>query len=511
MVSHAALKTLELLRRPDSTGYNPQKMCHPDTRHILIKEIMSFISSRADQEQSNIFLLTGVAGSGKTAIAHTIAHQCVKSDPPMLAAAFFFDREVKDRNNSDLLISTIALNLSATDRAVAEAIVAAVDQDRSIVSASLERQFEELVLKPSELLANKGPMAFIIDALDESSDEGFLKVVARFSELPRNISIIVTCRDTPSILNTLNPTGNRMKVRRIDLQDAQNIADVKVFAEDRLQEVVKHSGSRRHIDARLVMKFVDRAEGLFIWTATVCDILRNVVQPLQTLEDILSHQANSPATSKMDLLYASILNDCPWDDTHFLAAYRKLISAMMVLRSPLSADAMERLLNLDSASIKSLLRPISALVTGLGPDGGPMRFAHQSFREYITTTGASDVDSRFTFAQVDLEAAEEEVGAGSLRALGSMLPGLQSQIGYVDRTDRAAHPTLSGVSLPPGFSYVSRHWQSHLASIKKPSDELFVAVLDFASKHLESWIDCSPSIGNYQTLTLLRSWSKVCR
>lgn len=233
-------------------------MCHPHTRRALVDEIMTFITCRVDQEQSNIFLLRGVAGLGKTALAHTIARQCTGSDPPMLIATFFFDREV---------------NLSATDRMVAVAIVDAIDHDRSIVSASLDHQFEELVLKSSELLSGKGALAFIIDALDESADEDFLKVVARFSELPRSISIIVTCRDTPGSLNTLDLTGNCTKVRRNNLQDAENIADVTAFAEDRLQEVV---------------------------------------------------------------------------------AYRKSTSAMMVLRSPLSAKAMEGLLSLGSASIKSL-------------------------------------------------------------------------------------------------------------------------------------------------------------
>lgn len=52
-------------------GLNSDKGCMPGTRTEIIEEVLEWIHSPEDADR-RIFLLTGVAGSGKSSIAHTL-------------------------------------------------------------------------------------------------------------------------------------------------------------------------------------------------------------------------------------------------------------------------------------------------------------------------------------------------------------------------------------------------------------------------------------------------------
>jgi polynucleotide 5'-kinase involved in rRNA processing len=54
--------------------FDPAKGCLPGTCDTIIKEIIRWVNSPNGDNTPHIFLLSGVAGSGKSAIAHTIAN-----------------------------------------------------------------------------------------------------------------------------------------------------------------------------------------------------------------------------------------------------------------------------------------------------------------------------------------------------------------------------------------------------------------------------------------------------
>ena len=54
--------------------FDPDKGCLPGTREAIIEEITQWVNSPVGDNISRIFFLSGVAGSGKSAIAHTVAH-----------------------------------------------------------------------------------------------------------------------------------------------------------------------------------------------------------------------------------------------------------------------------------------------------------------------------------------------------------------------------------------------------------------------------------------------------
>ena len=63
--------------------------CHPETRKAVQEDILSWIRTDNEDEQGwRILFITGPAGTGKTAIAGSVAETC--DDEGLLAGSFFF-------------------------------------------------------------------------------------------------------------------------------------------------------------------------------------------------------------------------------------------------------------------------------------------------------------------------------------------------------------------------------------------------------------------------------------
>jgi len=128
-------------------SWNPTLVCLPNTRVVLLEWIWKWINAAEPTGAAKIFWLCDVAGSGKSAIAHMVAQQC--HEKGMLGSSFFFDRGISGRNEPCQLFSTIAQDLAGLYPAHAEDIVVVLEEEHSISSAPLTRQFDALMLKPS--------------------------------------------------------------------------------------------------------------------------------------------------------------------------------------------------------------------------------------------------------------------------------------------------------------------------------------------------------------------------
>jgi hypothetical protein len=68
---------IDLGNMPYAKGawFDPDKRCLPGTHEHIIEEISQWINSSNEAVAHRVFFLTGVAGSGKSMIAHTIAQR----------------------------------------------------------------------------------------------------------------------------------------------------------------------------------------------------------------------------------------------------------------------------------------------------------------------------------------------------------------------------------------------------------------------------------------------------
>lgn len=358
--------TLKLLPCAEGASWSSSQACYLGTRQTILNEIADFVSSDAQPSDKRIFLLTGVTGSGKTAIAHSVARHCARQNPRTLITSFMFDREVSERNNPRKLFSTIARDLSNTVPSIKQAVIKAIKYDNSLATAPLDRQFEDLILGPSASAHLDCNMTIVIDALDEGYSEELLKILSSgFADLPSKFRVVITSRSLPKINESLF-SCDHIQVREIELRDHENVQDVEVVARERLRGIaeIRDLGEWWPTPEQIDL-FIAKAEGLFIWMATVCNHLARSVKPAKQLNTLLSDSVlpGVTLTAKMDRLYAVILAVCPWDDDDdFAPGYQSLMGAIMALKTPLSVQVLHELLQIPNTDVQTMTAVLACRV-----------------------------------------------------------------------------------------------------------------------------------------------------
>ena len=148
--------------------------CLPDTRQDLLKSITDWLTTPSPDQ--NIFWLYGLAGSGKSTIATTIAEYF--RELGRLGAFMFFDRKNPSSSEPAAVVPTLCHKLASFDPTIRAAVCAQIERDPSITEASLRVQFTKLLREPLGSLAaphTKGPVIIVLDAFDECGDSSSRK------------------------------------------------------------------------------------------------------------------------------------------------------------------------------------------------------------------------------------------------------------------------------------------------------------------------------------------------
>ena len=122
---------------PDAVydSINAVSGCMTGTRQEVIGRITEWIDGRSDQPISWLY---GAAGSGKTAIAKSVAELCAGVN--RLGASFFFIRGAGRRSRFASFIPTLAYHLSFSVPATKPYIESVLRSNHDITHRSLEHQ-----------------------------------------------------------------------------------------------------------------------------------------------------------------------------------------------------------------------------------------------------------------------------------------------------------------------------------------------------------------------------------
>src|SRR3984957_13370737 len=213
----SALNTLPFAK---GSSWNSLSVCLPGTRTALLEDIWTWIQSADDTKSAEIFLLSDLAGTGKSSIAHSVAKRCY--DAGLLASSFFFERDVAERNRPQHLFTSIARDLAPLNRAFSERINLILENDRSLAWASPSRQFDQLVLAPSLIHRFARPIVIVIDALDEGYSPELLNILCNeIPKLPGSFRIFLTSRPENHIVIALSHAAH-VHQRSIDISGDAN-------------------------------------------------------------------------------------------------------------------------------------------------------------------------------------------------------------------------------------------------------------------------------------------------
>ncbi|KIJ58845.1 hypothetical protein HYDPIDRAFT_33757 [Hydnomerulius pinastri MD-312] len=231
---------IDLNDMPYASGarYTREKGCLPGTRETFISEICDIINNPAD-DAPRVCLLTGVAGSGKSAIAHTVAR--LYDQQRRLGSSYCFDNSHAAARHPGNFFSTIARDLSDHDRQYKESLWEVVKDNRALrMSTSPVEQVEEFIVRPTERLDVIGPILVVVDALDESGDrtarKSLLSALSKQitqSKLPANLRLLITACPESDILEML--PSSQVAHKQLDEVDTTMVdADIGKFVEDSL-------------------------------------------------------------------------------------------------------------------------------------------------------------------------------------------------------------------------------------------------------------------------------------
>ncbi|KAJ7936506.1 hypothetical protein B0H13DRAFT_2442451 [Mycena leptocephala] len=157
VVSAQILDTVEKLENSDilsalgRRSYKPpaHRECLPGTRSAIMRDITERLTTPS--ETRKIVWLSGVAGSGKSTIAMSVAEYFRGLGRLGLMSA---SHAMMCGSDPTLVLHTIAFGLAKVNPTIERAICAALSRDSNLVNAPIDKQFQELLLGPLESTSN---------------------------------------------------------------------------------------------------------------------------------------------------------------------------------------------------------------------------------------------------------------------------------------------------------------------------------------------------------------------
>jgi len=360
-------------------------------------EIESWISS-TDKAVPRVFWLSGAAGKGKSAIAHTIAN--LYAERGELGSCFCFDRTLETKRRQDKIFTTIASDLADSNPIVRRALVQAVHDNNGLKHTSdLTKQWQELVLGPigTALTTVPAPVLIVIDALDESGDaksrEQILRLLAgklnasspQLTELPANLRILVTSRPLEDIQNALHTASHVRHVSMDDISPVSTEHDIQLYVSTMLAD------QPNTFDNGHFKTLAQKSDGLFEWARLVCEYIKGTnrvgMDPMERFEAVVAG-TSAKGTRLLDDMYGRILAEIMPEDEHEEAIPRfcSVMGQIIASLEPLPMDALAAIrLHISCGDaryrVDRVIRPLGSLLTGTADSHTPIRdvpFTHPS-------------------------------------------------------------------------------------------------------------------------------------
>ncbi|KAJ6543097.1 hypothetical protein B0H19DRAFT_1381043 [Mycena capillaripes] len=469
-------------------GWHDTKICLVGTRRTHIKTVVDWVHAKDIRGTKQIFFLADVVGSGKTALAHTIAEQCSYDD--VLASTFFFDAKA-GRGSPRAFVFNLARDLAHKIPQMSDKISLTLQQDPNLIlSMPVSRLFKTLIFEPLVQCDIVGPLVVVVDALNEAESAELQNILGtQIPNLPGIFRVFVTSRPERSILRGLGPN-----IIPVDLaiHESANHEDMVIYVNIKLKEIASHHCLEDWPSPQLTLQFLSRAEGLFIWVATICEYLLQASYPDRMLERLLEtmRETQLPPEKKMDALYFTLLEPCDWDDIDFVDGYSQVMGVMVIQRRPLTVGALQQLHG-PMPRVKAIVLPLASLITGSTNDYQPVQILHSSFREYITQRA---IGPRRIVAKLH----QMRLIALCLGILNTVFSGNIPGCGYLNSGESAGIPDVE-LDFTEEQWYAAEFWGAHLVQVN-PTEDVITALRQFLSLHLTTWIEVMVSKRMYKSL-----------
>ena len=460
--------------------------------------------------QTQIYVLEGLAGIGKSTVARTVAKEAHERD--WLGASFFFSRSEDDRKSAKLFFGTIAFQLSQYSQEISLRIAEALELKPDASGKHLQDQLRNLIIQPLQSCKNKSTILIVIDAFDECDKQDAQRLLSlllqEIHKVP-NLKIFFTTRPESHILNILCRHEAHHLYRLHDIENSIVEGDVRSY--------LSHGLSSQAVKTALPVlepppwtpslsdfnALVNAAGKFFIIASTAIKFLLDDIRcnPKAQMADLMRGIAvgNTGANplNTLDGVYTQILNiGIPSNSSPtILSRFHSVVGTIVLLQDPLPLQALANLLQTNIDDIKGALLHLQSIIWLSGPENTP-RIYHKSFPDFITDAQRCSNVPRF-YIPVGLH--HRCIARNCFRVMDEQLRAnicsLDFQAQYLDN-DKIQHLVVGRISSE--LQYASLHWAVHLFSAEKDND-LFTLLEKFSFTHLLQWLEVLSLIGHLET------------
>lgn len=538
LVNIGVLSQLPQAKLANYNAYRTESLhgCLEGTRTAVLSEAEKWMM-RVDPGAPSIYWLNGMAGTGKSTIARTVAGWA--DERGILGGSFFFsgtgDASLRDPT---VVFTTIVRQLASFDRSeeFKRRIVDAVTKNPNLLTATDPRvQFTGLIETPlcQASIGRRRIVVIVLDALDECEKQGASEILnalvaaATANSIPFHLKFFITSRPESHITSILTPSQPFSNVqtppavppsqplKTVVLHDVEHDivdSDIRLYLEHELDVIWRTSQTTMApVSLQELDDLVKHSGGSFIFAATCIRVIRGG-HPRAQLETLLE---SSPTLLHVDNLYAQILRtSVPSKETfnrgleEWYQQFRNAASLVIFLREDLPVDSMDRLAAPGKVHVRTALRDLHSVISI--SDSHIPRILHPSFPDFICNKKrCGDTELNLGFS-IDVPVAHGQIAKWCFQLLESVLK--ERILGGID-------PTKPNSELQPqalerlhlAELYALRHWASHLALSDRKDEGLQEALRGFTTERVLRWLEVMSVLGDLkvalQSLLDARAWA----
>lgn len=505
-------------------------LCVEGTRVDLLKKIQEWAYDRHGRRG---FWLTGLAGTGKSTIARTVAATLPGEE--FAIGSFFFRRGAGDRQSTQKFVTTIFRQLAKYDDLL-PSLSRAWTTHVGVAEKALQYQWRDLIQKPLAGI-NHRPIMLVIDAVDECGTLraaehdifDFLSDSSHFSGL--NIRLFITSR--PKARKENIQLHELFRLHAIEENVVEE--DIRTFFKAKFSQLGDNISSRHprfpqphHIDA-----LAKRASPLFIAAITsYLFITADRSDPQRRyhllLGDTQSHWGDTQDL-RLDEMYlvviAEVLFDKASDGYHEdivilnLKRFQTILGSVIALKDTLNYEVLAELLSLNPDLVQRFLKQFRAVLDVPEPPE-PVCIFHQSFPDFLLSSARvkkackhqQSVEGRtFKFEQLWVDNTERN--SNLFHNCLDVMGGAETSKAYFKEGgnicrlrgpgDKAAtiSKKLLDETIPSLLRYACRNWILHFIEGDRRAEDDYKRLWNFLRRHLLHWIEVMSCLGSLSEAT----------
>jgi len=481
-------------------------VCTPGTRERILANITTWARDSSSESQA-IYWLFGLAGTGKSTIAFTLARRfelAGNTETTALGGNFFCSRQFEETKQAKRIVRTIVYHLAL----VCEPFANALTRCRfDTINRDVRTQLEALLVRPwreseSDRLADPSTpphYLIVIDALDEidgKSGSDFLRDLLHIINKHhlRGLKFFATSRPDPDLVNYIKSFEDKQLYRLEEVPSEEAQEDIAKY----LNANLPHFVGSPEMD-----RLVSQADGLFIYAATVVKYLADLqeVEQKKLLDQLLATstlgipQTEEDEAPLLDQLYLQLLSNAFYNvpsavrqdrlkilHTFICTAERTSTSVVANLVSTSDADSFTKLVDTVLAQFHAVLYTQHDQVF----------WYHKSFPDFLFNPGRS---KKFWCNEVE---HHRRLVESCFRIMNS---GIRFNIANIPSSfvldhDNSMLPDAVKQNIRPFLSYSCRNWDYHLCAIEtRDMAPLCETLSEFLKVPVLFWIEAMNLLG----------------